>query len=229
MMYNDAEYQKLIRTLSSDIQEDREGPYPIINKKIPDRDRPGDIDPRALALLQKLSADPGPETIDLTDLAPLRAAMNWKSLDITRMLLNVRHTSFFGRDGNRIRLRVYSPAELTGPLPCILYYHGGGWIGGEMAYVENACKVLAERASAVVVSVEYRFAPEHPFPAGFHDCCDALCHVFSHKDEFNIDPGKIAVSGDSACRRLCTLRPGRGQAYGLLPASGLPLCQSFFP
>jgi len=197
-LYNDAEYQRLIAALESDQTSLSKDGYKLILKAIPDSAIDGDIDPRVLELLLKLQMDPGPETIDLTDLAPLRACMNWKSLDITTMLLNTVHSSFTGRDGNKIRLRIYSPAELSQKLPCILYFHGGGWIGGQMAYVENICKYLAEKIQGVVVSVDYRLAPEDPFPKGFHDCVDAIRFVCENSNAFSIDSNRIGVCGDSA-------------------------------
>lgn len=197
-MYNDAEYQKLLAALTTKTKHLTKDGYELIIKAIPDVDQDGDIDPRVLTLIQKLQADPGPETIDLANLAPLRACMNWKSLDITTMLLNTIHSSFQGRDGNKIRLRLYSPAEIPGPMPCIVYFHGGGWIGGQMAYVENVCKVLAEKIQGIVVSVEYRLAPENPFPKGFNDCVDAVRYVYENSQNLQIDPERIGVCGDSA-------------------------------
>lgn len=197
-MYNDAEYQKLLAALEADTKSVPKDGYELILKAIPDSSRDGDIDPRVLELLLKLQKNPGPETIDLADLEPLRACMNWKSLDITTVLLNTAHTSFTGRDGNKIRLRIYSPAEVSGLQPCILYFHGGGWIGGKMAYVENICKVLAEKIQGTVVSVDYRLAPENPFPKGFYDCVDAVHFIYANSASFSIDSKRIGVCGDSA-------------------------------
>lgn len=197
-MYNDDEYQKMITALETNAATSTKDGYELILKAIPDSAIDGDIDSRVLELLLKLQQAPGPETIDLTDLAPLRASMNWKSLDITTILLNSVHSSFTGRDGNRIRLRIYAPAELSGKLPCILYFHGGGWIGGQMAYVENICKFLAEKIQGMVVSVEYRLAPEAPFPKGFHDCVDAVRFVYENSKSLSVDSKRIGVCGDSA-------------------------------
>jgi acetyl esterase/lipase len=83
-------------------------------------------------------------------------------------------------------------------MPAVLFFHGGAFIGGTVEVVENACKALAEKAGAVVVSVDYRLAPEHPFPAGLTDCFDAVTWVHAHAQEINVDPGRLVVAGDSA-------------------------------
>lgn len=205
MMYNDAEYQNCIHELSASCETCLQDGYPFIVKPVPGLGHKGDIDPRVNVMLHQLSADPGPETIDLTDLAPLRACMNWKSFDITNALISVAHTSFIGRDGNRVPLRVYSFAEVEGPKPCIVYFHGGGWIGGKMAYVENICKLIAEKIRGVVVSVDYRLAPEDPFPSGFYDCFDAVKHVYENSGKFAVNKRQIGVSGDSAGSNLAAV------------------------
>lgn len=196
MFYNDKEYCAVLDGLQREEVYNDHG-YRVRVRTAPDA-VPGGMDPRAASLLRTLNAEPGPEKIDLDNLGPLRSCMNWKSLDITKALINACHRVCTGRSGNLIRLRSYSLAEKSTAAPCIVYFHGGGWIGGEMGYVENLCKLLCERARATVISVEYRFAPEHPFPCGFHDCVDALEHVYAHAAELQIDKGHIAVAGDSA-------------------------------
>lgn len=197
-MYNDIEYQNCIKELADNVVISEKDGYLFVKKPVPGIDHSGDIDPRVQKLLHILNADPGPEEIDLANIEPLRACMNWKSLDITNALICTNHTSFIGRDGNKIPLRVYSCSEESAPMPCLIYFHGGGWIGGRMSYVENICKLLAEQIHGVVVSVDYRFAPEYPFPAGFNDCCDAVRFVYEHSAVFGVDNHKIGVSGDSA-------------------------------
>lgn len=78
-------------------------------------------------------------------------------------------------------------------------------IGGSLKTVENPCKALAEKADAVVVSVDYRLAPEHAYPAGLTDCFDAVKWVFGHAAEIGVNPQQIAVCGDSAGGNLATV------------------------
>ena len=99
--------------------------------------------------------------------------------------------------GASIGVRVYRPRpdEVT---PALLYVHGGGWIFGSVDLVDPFCRDLASRSEATVVSVEYRLAPEHPFPTPLEDIYAALEWVVAHADELGIDPQRIAVAGESA-------------------------------
>jgi acetyl esterase/lipase len=96
-----------------------------------------------------------------------------------------------------IPVRVYTPAG-EGPKPVIVYFHGGGWVIGELDTVDNPLRRIANRTGAVVVSVDYRLAPEHRYPAAFDDSYAATAWVAEHAAELGGDPERIAVSGDSA-------------------------------
>jgi acetyl esterase len=96
-----------------------------------------------------------------------------------------------------IPVRVYTP-EGSGPHPVIVYYHGGGWVIGDLEVSDKPCRQLAASAGAVVVSVDYRLAPEHRYPAAYDDCYAATAWVAQHAGELNIDASKLAVCGDSA-------------------------------
>ena len=94
--------------------------------------------------------------------------------------------------------RLYVPPGVASPSPGILYLHGGGWVTGGVATHDSLCRRLAHEARCRVVSVEYRLAPEHPFPAAVEDAVTAARYVLSHAENFGMDPGRIAVAGDSA-------------------------------
>jgi acetyl esterase len=100
-----------------------------------------------------------------------------------------------------IPVRVYTPAG-EGPRPVVVYFHGGGWVIGDLDVVDRPCRTLANAADAVVVSVDYRLAPEHRHPAAFDDALAATTWVAEHADELGADPARLAVGGDSAGGQL---------------------------
>lgn len=101
-----------------------------------------------------------------------------------------------GPDGD-VPVRVYLP-EGPRPLPVLVYFFGGGWTLGSIAAVDPVCRRLANATPCAVVSVAYRLAPEHPFPAGLEDCYAATCWVAEHGAELGLDPDRLAVGGASA-------------------------------
>ncbi len=96
-----------------------------------------------------------------------------------------------------IPIRVYWPTE-SGPLPVLVYYHGGGWVIGDLDSNDRVCRMLANKVPAVVVSVDYRLAPEHRFPAAVDDSYAALEWVHRNGSRLNADTSRIAVGGGSA-------------------------------
>ena len=96
-----------------------------------------------------------------------------------------------------IPVRVYTPTG-NGPFPLISYFHGGGYVTGNLDTQDMIARALAFGAGAVVVSVDYRLAPENPFPAGPDDCWAATQWVAAHATELNGDAARLAVAGDSA-------------------------------
>jgi acetyl esterase/lipase len=93
--------------------------------------------------------------------------------------------------------RLYHPGGGEGPLPVVLYFFGGGWTLGNLETCDEACRRLCAGAGCLVMSVEYRLAPEHPFPAAPHDCYAATQWAAKHVDGYGGDPTRIAVAGDS--------------------------------
>lgn len=99
--------------------------------------------------------------------------------------------------------------------PCLIYYHGGAWIGGSVYAVENPCKLITELSDAVVFNVDYALAPEKKFPAGFNDCYEAVIHVYKNAEKYGIDKNKIIVAGDSAGGEYATAVTLRARNEGL--------------
>lgn len=109
--------------------------------------------------------------------------------------------------GSDIALRIYTPRELktAEKLPVLVWFHGGGFVIGSLETHDSVCRMLANRADCIVVSVDYRLAPESRFPAAVEDCQAALKWVALHAVEFGGNPDCIAVGGDSAGANLATV------------------------
>ncbi len=108
------------------------------------------------------------------------------------------------RDGAQINIRIYRPVS-DQILPVIVYYHGGGWVFGNVESTDAGCQLLAERSPAIVVSVDYRLAPEYPFPTPLYDAYDALVWVYEHIQDFGGNAAELTVAGDSAGGNLATV------------------------
>ncbi|XP_035679666.1 arylacetamide deacetylase-like isoform X2 [Branchiostoma floridae] len=109
--------------------------------------------------------------------------------------LEVTDTSFDG-----VRVRVYKPQgqEPGSKMAGLMWFHGGGWVIGSVDGYDALVGHIANQTGAVVVSVEYRLAPEHKFPIPFEDCLTATQHFLQHASEYGVDPTRIGVAGDSA-------------------------------
>ncbi|MFC7363516.1 alpha/beta hydrolase [Nocardioides astragali] len=97
-----------------------------------------------------------------------------------------------------VRVRRYRPAAHDAPLPALVYVHGGGFVVGSLELYDADCRRLAAEVGAVVFSVDYRLAPEHPFPAALHDCFAALTWVADNAADLGVDPDRIGIGGESA-------------------------------
>jgi acetyl esterase len=156
------------------------------------------LDPELLSIVDLLPA------IDLSDPVAARtafeavlASMRTDIPGLETLDIEERHVP--GWDGDPdVGVRVYTPKGSVGPAPGIVLIHGGGFIIGSVEAEHAGAALMSIRTGAVVVSVEYRLAPEHPYPAGLHDSYSALQYVASHAAELGIDPERIALMGTSA-------------------------------
>ncbi|WP_214830880.1 alpha/beta hydrolase [Exiguobacterium sp. s56] len=195
----EATYAQLVDDLSQSRERNHVDGIETIIKPIPDSGVSGDLDPRVLAVIKGYAAAE-PETS--FDLASARASMGWPNRDVTTMDITTDLVMIPSADGD-IPARLYRP-RTEEALPAIVFFHGGGFFGGTLDTVENPCKLLAEKANALVVSVDYRLAPEHPFPAGLNDCYRAVEWVYEQADKLNVLQDRLAVAGDSAGGNLAT-------------------------
>jgi acetyl esterase len=106
--------------------------------------------------------------------------------------------------GGALPVRIYVPFG-NGPFPVLMYFHGGGWVIGDIESSDGLCRTLAGEAACIVVSVDYRLAPEHRFPAAAEDAYHATLWVATEASRFGGDPSRIAVSGDSAGGNLAAV------------------------
>jgi acetyl esterase len=130
-------------------------------------------------------------------------------------MADVRETTIGGADGPlpaRLFVPEDRPDEGLGPL--IVYYHGGGWVAGDLDTHDQPCRLLAKASGARVLSVDYRLAPEHPFPAPVDDAFAAFRDAVAHAEELHADPARIAVAGDSAGAHLAAVTARQAAADG---------------
>jgi len=110
------------------------------------------------------------------------------------------------RSGGTILLRKYTPVRPTSePAPALIFFHGGGLVAGSLDTHDALCRTLANAACCLVMSVDYRLAPEHPFPAAVEDGCAAVSWLLSHAAEMQINPNRIGIAGDSAGANLAAV------------------------
>jgi acetyl esterase len=155
------------------------------------------LNAQAQALLEVLESRGGKPINDLT-VGEARAA-EWGWLDYMgepEHVAGVRDTYIAGPTCE-LHVRVYSPSA-EGPLPCLVWFHGGGWTVANLELADRPIRSLANTTGCVVVAVNYQKAPEHPYPAALDDCFAAAQWAVEHADELGIDPTKVGVGGDSA-------------------------------
>jgi acetyl esterase len=159
-------------------------------------------DPQVQVLLDMLEERNTPPTYGVSP-----EAAREQYLELTEMVESepVAETQDFEIEGpgGPIPVRAYIPGE-EGPYPILVYYHGGGWVIGDIETHDNVCSALCNRAEVVVLSVDYRLAPENPFPAALEDAYAALEWATTYGDEISGDPDRVAIGGDSAGGNLST-------------------------
>lgn len=119
--------------------------------------------------------------------------------------------------GGPLPLRIYQPTALRDTLPVLVYYHGGGWVIGSRDTHDSLCRLIAEEGPFIVVSVDYRMGPEHPFPAAVEDAIAAYIWAGAHITEYGGIREKIAVGGDSAGGNLAAVVSIAARDDGLPP------------
>lgn len=155
------------------------------------------VDPQVQRLLDMIAAVGGAKTTTVTP----QEARGAYELMMSRpapadSAIAVEDVRIPGPAG-QISARVYRPAASV-PSPTVVFFHGGGWVIGSVDTHDSQARLIAEGAAAVVVSVDYRLAPEHPFPAALDDCTTATQWAIDHATDLGGVPGVVAIAGDSA-------------------------------
>jgi acetyl esterase len=174
------------------------------------------LDPQARALIDLMTERGVPPTHTLVPSEARRLYRERRAYvqPVPITMAEVRDLSASGPHGP-IGLRLYRPTAAPTPAPALVYYHGGGWVIGDLDTHDVLCRELAHRAGCVVVAVDYRLAPEHRFPAAVDDCLAATHWVHAQAGALGIDGSRLALGGDSAGGNLATvtaiaLRDGGG-------------------
>jgi acetyl esterase len=155
------------------------------------------LDPQAKALLDQMAEAGAPPFESLTPEQAREMIVQMRELaGEPESVAKVEDSQIPTPDGP-IPVRIYTP-EGTGPFPILVYFHGGGWVIGTIDTIDAPCRALTNRSGCVVVSVDYRLAPEHKFPAAPEDCYAATRYVAENAAAYNADPQRLAVGGDSA-------------------------------
>ena len=166
------------------------------------------LDPQAQAVIDLVikSGRPAYNTLSPKDARQLFRETRPASTPTTPEIGAVRNLVAQG-PGGPIPLRVYRPAGVAASvaLPGLLYFHGGGWVIGDLDTHDVLCRQLTAEAGVTVVNVDYRLAPEHKFPAAADDAWAATRWTVAHASEFGVDAGRLAVGGDSAGGNLAAV------------------------
>lgn len=179
----------------------------VIKPKGPKPDWAPAIDPQMLAVIEQLKSFGTPPLHTLTPQqareAPtptdaVEALLKKNGIPVTPPDLQIDHKVIPGPSPEGVLIRIYTPKKGAGPFPVIVYYHGGGWVIANLDTYDPSARALADKAGAIVVSVAYRQAPEHKFPAAHEDSFAAYKWVMDNAASINGDPAKIALAGESA-------------------------------
>ncbi len=186
-----------------------------------------DLDTQCMLRLQALTNEPAAETFPIEEgrtVLEHQAALLGGQPPIGEV---------YDDEAGGVPVRVYRPRNFDGrttPLPTLVFIHGGGFIyGAQHGTHDSVCRFFAEHSDVQVISIDYRLAPEHPFPAAHDDCWAAYRAVVTEPDRWQVDPGRVAVGGDSAGGNLSAYvaheaaRAGLPLSYQLLV---YPMAQS---
>ena len=157
------------------------------------------LDPHFQALFEAIAAATPPDSPPLEHL-PVEIVREWYRGDRAANNVKTTPSDVESKDikAGEVPARLYTPAQAVTPGPCLIYFHGGGWVIGDLDTHDAHCRRLATMSGSRVMAVDYRLAPEHPFPASYDDALAATVWVFDHGEQIGVDPMRIGVGGCSA-------------------------------
>jgi len=150
------------------------------------------LDPIVEGMLKQMAEAGG---APLSEMAPEEARAMYRMMNEANSRADVHDVTDTMAGG--VPVRIYRPSA-GNDLPCLVYFHGGGWVIGDIETHDNVCRNLALQAQCAVISADYRLAPEHPFPAPLEDCYAVTSWAVNNAAALDIDASRIAVGGDSA-------------------------------
>jgi acetyl esterase/lipase len=158
------------------------------------------LDPELRPMMERLPTD---RTLDLNKISAARARMKKLVTELLASMPPVEGVTIqdqfapaFSGD-HPVRVRVYRADDQQNKLPALFWIHGGGYVMGDVDQDDRLMKQLVRRIGCLAVSVDYRLAPEHPFPIPVEDCYAGLKWLFAHADELGVEPSRIAIGGPS--------------------------------
>jgi acetyl esterase/lipase len=188
------------------------------------------LDPEIQPILDMMNAAPGPPT-HLVPVDQARAAHDSETAEMSgpgQEVAEIRELLAPGPAGP-IPIRLFRP-DREGALPLVAYLHGGGWVMGSLDGFDPVCRALANASGAIVASIDYRLAPEHPFPAAPDDVRAAVRWLAAQAAELGADPSRLGIAGDSAGGNLAAVTARRLRDEGDSPlrfqALVYPVCDS---
>ncbi|MFC4737131.1 alpha/beta hydrolase [Bacillus daqingensis] len=200
-------HEELVRRLEGNIAHSTEDNISILHKEIPFEEGRRGLDPRVKHYLKTEAGLRNRRPMDMEDLEAARRRVELHNWDLSTGVEKTMAT--IHAENRSLPLSVFRHGK--GKKPVVLYLHGGGFFERDVEAMENVCKLLAEKADAVVAAVHYRLAPEHPYQEGLNDCLEAARYLYDHAEEWNMDRSKFGLIGDSV---------GGNLALGLHQLSG---------
>lgn len=200
----------------------------VLIKAIPDENEPGAMDPRLYASMKGMLTMMRfmPKGLMKFDMSPkgivkLRKMFNEvKGIPITVKPIIIENKTVKAKDGHDIPIRIYTTTTMNSDLPILYYIHGGGFFGGHPGVVEESVKLIVEKYDLPIVSVDYRLAPENPYPIGHNDVLSVYRWILENAVSIHGDNTKIFVSGDSAGGNLAQYCSSKAVDEKLIPVKG---------